>query len=281
MACVFDAADATLEVKATGNTDVVLGRTGTSPTSTVSITDAEGNTAPCSGGTPTVSQFDSLEFVPDSSRNAVEIDLENGYLAPGLTPETSGESEIEISLLFVEGVNILGSAGPDDLRVIGSDDRSKVRLNAEMDRDADLFVRSGDLTFVGTELGPGDDHLKTVRGFINFAFGGAGNDTMAGGSSIDFFLGGGGADLLNGARSTDLLIGGAGRDRVIGGRGPDLLRTRGGGKDRVSCGRGRDLVQADRADRKRGCELGSASSAGASSASPSALRQALRYLRRR
>src|SRR5437879_2615758 len=52
-------------------------------------------------------------------------------------------------------------------------------------------------------------------------FGGAGNDTLTGGSGADLLFGGAGNDILNGKGGNDLLFGGAGNDTLIGGSGDD------------------------------------------------------------
>src|SRR4051812_27099274 len=48
-------------------------------------------------------------------------------------------------------------------------------------------------------------------------FGGAGNDTLIGGSGNDELFGGAGNDILEGKGGDDLLFGGAGNDTLIGG----------------------------------------------------------------
>ena len=50
-------------------------------------------------------------------------------------------------------------------------------------------------------------------------FGGAGNDTLTGGSGADQLFGGAGNDTLLGKGGNDLLFGGAGNDTLIGGTG--------------------------------------------------------------
>jgi Ca2+-binding RTX toxin-like protein len=54
-------------------------------------------------------------------------------------------------------------------------------------------------------------------------FGGAGNDTMTGGSGADMLFGQAGNDVLNGKGGTDLLFGGAGDDVLTGGDGDDQV----------------------------------------------------------
>jgi len=106
-------------------------------------------------------------------------------------------------------------------------------------------------------------------------YGGAGNDSMRGGSrpviggsfegesfgndpSSEYFYGQGGNDTLRGFGQPDILDGGAGRDKLFGGKGKDTLYggggndvidARDGDKDRaIDCGPGKDVVKVDRVD---------------------------------
>jgi Ca2+-binding RTX toxin-like protein len=63
-------------------------------------------------------------------------------------------------------------------------------------------------------------------------FGGAGNDTLTGGSGADMLFGQSGNDTLLGKGGNDLLFGGAGNDVLIGGDGDDQVFGE-GGNDRM------------------------------------------------
>jgi VCBS repeat-containing protein len=63
-------------------------------------------------------------------------------------------------------------------------------------------------------------------------FGGAGDDTIAGGTGKDTIYGGSGNDTLNGDNGVDVLYGGSGDDSLIGGNGTDSLYG-GSGSDNV------------------------------------------------
>ncbi len=63
-------------------------------------------------------------------------------------------------------------------------------------------------------------------------FGGAGNDTLIGGSGADLLFGQGDNDTLLGKGGTDFLFGGAGNDVLTGGDGDDLMFGE-GGNDRM------------------------------------------------
>src|SRR3954463_964751 len=75
-------------------------------------------------------------------------------------------------------------------------------------------------------------------------FGGAGNDTLNGGSGADMLFGQSGNDILNGKGGNDLVFGGDGNDVMDGGTGDDQLFG-GAGNDRMvwNPGGGTDLFE--------------------------------------
>jgi hypothetical protein len=89
-------------------------------------------------------------------------------------------------------------------------------------------------------------------------FGGAGNDTLTGGSGADQLFGDAGNDTLNGKGGADQLFGGAGNDTLIGGQGNDQLFGGSGndlfvwnpgeGSDVVEGGAGKDTLQLNGAN---------------------------------
>src|SRR3984957_16667321 len=83
-------------------------------------------------------------------------------------------------------------------------------------------------------------------------FGGAGNDTLTGGSGNDLLFGQVGADILNGGGGDDLLFGGDGKDILTGGAGDDqvfgqagndiMIWNPGDGSDLLEGGEGADIA---------------------------------------
>jgi Ca2+-binding RTX toxin-like protein len=95
-----------------------------------------------------------------------------------------------------------------------------------------VAVKGGTPTVANTSkiqvFGQGGDDIITLNesnGALPSAnlFGGAGNDTLTGGSGADMLFGQAGNDTLNGKGGTDLLFGGAGNDILRGGDGDDQL----------------------------------------------------------
>ncbi|MFM7000398.1 MAG: calcium-binding protein, partial [Limnohabitans sp.] len=76
---------------------------------------------------------------------------------------------------------------------------------------------------------------------VSMIFGGAGNDTITGGSGINYLIGGDGNDLLTGTGSYNQLFGGAGNDTLVGSDKGDLL-SGGAGDDEINGGAGNDLM---------------------------------------
>lgn len=98
----------------------------------------------------------------------------------------------------------------------------------------DTLINTG--TLVGTaDLGNGND-LFDGTGGAGTSFwgvkGGAGNDTLRGGSEADLLNGDAGNDLLQGRDGVDSLNGGDGDDKVCGMGGSDTVRG-GNGNDRL------------------------------------------------
>ena len=99
------------------------------------------------------------------------------------------------------------------------------------------------------ELNDGD-----VRGYIENAIGGAGDDTLTGNQADNVLSGGSGADELSGLAGSDTLSGEAGGDTLFGAGGKDELygqagadRLSGGnGKDKLVGGAGRDVLDGGR-----------------------------------
>ena len=80
--------------------------------------------------------------------------------------------------------------------------------------------------------GAGNDRLENATAYASRQWGGAGNDTLIGGSAVDELFGElgndtlygmGGPDWLEGGDGDDLLYGGAGNDYLDGGNGRDQL----------------------------------------------------------
>ncbi|MEE1754447.1 calcium-binding protein [Streptomyces sp. SP18CS02] len=86
------------------------------------------------------------------------------------------------------------------------------------------------VTLIG---GAGDDSLH----------GGSANDTLEGDEGADFLSGGGGNDTLTGSSGRDRIFGGSGNDSIEGRNGSDIIDA-GAGNDVVSGGNGNDQVVA-------------------------------------
>lgn len=111
---------------------------------------------------------------------------------------------------------------------------------------------AGDDTLIG---GSGKDILNGGSGNDTLV-GGAGNDTLNGGDGNDSLDGGAGNDTLNGGNGSDDLYGDAGNDHLAGGAGADLLfggtgndsLDGGAGNDTLNGGLGNDVLQGGAGD---------------------------------
>lgn len=105
---------------------------------------------------------------------------------------------------------------------------------ADLDRFSSLTSRIADGN-VANALAWGSD----TRGLIENAFGGVGDDMIAGNAVANILKGKGGDDTLTGLAGADTLNGGGGRDTLSGGGQDDTLNG-GGAKDVLNGGNGKD-----------------------------------------
>src|SRR6186713_547917 len=134
-------------------------------------------------------------------------------------------------------MSITGTFGTGTLDVTGDavDNEIEVSRNAAGTlrvNDGATAVTGGTSTVANTAavevFGLGGNDVITldeVNGALPAAnlFGGAGNDTLTGGSGADQLFGEAGNDTLSGKGGADLLFGGAGNDTLTGGDGDDQM----------------------------------------------------------
>jgi Ca2+-binding RTX toxin-like protein len=203
---------------------------------------------PCAGA-PTVLNTDVVQ-INHSGSSASTVDLRNGSLAPGFTPEPLGTSEIELQYLAPTFVDIRGSAAADRMGFAAGG------ANLDGDDDADV---TGQFTVLLIEGGGGNDLLSSQPGYTRVAarrvmLGQGGRDTMLATPDGSTLHGGNGHDKLVGGPGPDNLTGGRGADVIRGGKGRDLIRAIDGVRDRVDCGPGIDRAKVDGIDRVKNCE---------------------------
>jgi Ca2+-binding RTX toxin-like protein len=223
---------------------------------------------PCAGGPPTVTNTDKV-VVNEAAAvrfGIASLDLRGGPLAPGLTPEADGTSEIELEFnMFGRSgeADIGATAGPDtiELGTLASG-QPAANLNGafEATPDADVTFSRAETIFVAARQG--SDRVTADGGPLfnaplfgtDFgAVGGPGNDVLSTSEDFGFAVGGQGRDRLLGNKGVDFMFGGGGRDVLLSRGGRDLLVSEGGGRDRVDCGAGRDIGIVDRRDNEKGC----------------------------
>jgi len=267
-----------LTVAVSASSSAVIERRGEA----IAVSELDEAATPCTGATPTVTNTDTIgvRFSGDQFPS-VDVLLQGGPLAPGVTPEAVGASEIEIETTG-PGLNIDVVGTPaSDVFVWGSGGvNAGLNVNSAVAGDTDVDVTvggtdppllyaegaAGDDTFTGdgtvtaeqsvfADGGPGKDVVTLPRGgSFGFVDGGSGNDTITGSAFADVLGGDGGDDRIVGRDGNDEISGGAGRDRILSGAGRDVVKVRDGARDNVTCGAGRDRVHTDRRDLVNGCE---------------------------
>ena len=266
-----------LTVTVTGGSIAVLERRGAE----IFAGDSERSRKPCGGGTPTVTNTDTIAVRFSGSVAFGELHLDKGPFAPGASPESEGAPEIEIQLSGTgAGFSAIGTPGDDVFRWGAGATHAGLNLNPSDAGDQDLDVtvtggasaplliaegNAGDDTITGDPIellgvvtaagGSGDDIITAPGGKVAAFFeGGPGDDVITGSARNDVLRGDAGRDRIAGGAGADNITGGAGADRIAGGVGGDFIKVRDDARDSVSCGAGRDRVNTDRRDVVNGCE---------------------------
>ena len=152
------------------------------------------------------------------------------------------QRQLLASVTFDSGeVVVIGSAGDDVIRLIGSADFQSFRVSIDGSPELSETFQNTDVTKVSVFGGAGNDRVANTLMIDTLINGGTGNDTLQGGFGNDLLVGGAGADVLNSRNGDDTLNGGEGNDRLIGGNGADRLFGF-GGNDTLFSGNGNDLL---------------------------------------
>src|SRR5262249_36875902 len=134
-----------------------------------------------------------------------------------------------VTATFLPGAQTLTVFGDalNNTITVSRDAAGKLLVNG-----GDVAIRGGVPTVANTAqiqlFGQGGNDTLTLNeasGALPAAllFGGAGNDTLTGGSGADMLFGQAGNDVLLGKGGNDLLFGGAGNDVLTGGTGDDQV----------------------------------------------------------
>jgi hypothetical protein len=231
------------------------------------LAGSEGEIRTCTGPPATVDNIDVVHVTVTGDQGTdytfFWLDESGGMLGPGASPETDGQSEIEVQLeptsesvaLYVK---LIGRPEPDQ-QLIENQQRTLVADLNGMDPSRDPELTVPDASFLDIYAGAGDDTVLIPNGqaFLEHSSikgqagqdvlagngvdiaGGPGNDVIRGGWFGEFFHGDSGRDRIYGGRGPDHLGGNRGNDYVHGGPGADVLRG-GSGKDKLKGGPGRD-----------------------------------------
>ena len=189
---------------------------------------------PC--GAATVTNTDRIFVTGSEGDERVNVSQAGGPFAPGATAESTGVSEIEISVDLGAGEDVLsiGTPAQNSIIVIGDGALNIAGLNqaavtTDADADIDIFGAEDILGFGGAGrdqlsgqggngTGPAIPEGILLQGLGN-------NDTITGGLGNDSLAGLFGNDTLDGAAGDDDLNGTQGIDTMIGGPGNDVLRA--------------------------------------------------------
>jgi Ca2+-binding RTX toxin-like protein len=201
------------------------------------------------GTQATVTNVDRIVYrgepVPGNAEHQFLLDLRQGALAPGATPEAEdSEIEVEVVLPPQQGahprVQLLTGEGRDSIELHGGAGRLVVSLEPWPSQrpspsggapDADLIVATPPRTVeLKVHTGEGGDvldgrGLDRHRGLVRSLLlaGDEGKDALLGTERSDQLQGGAGPDRLYGRDGHDLLYPSAGEDTTSGGSGDDFI----------------------------------------------------------
>ena len=203
-----------------------------------------GEVADCGNGT--VNNTDSVEVTDynDTVDSTTILDLRRRF-GPGKTPESSGKSEIEVSMN--------GGAGNNTLQVWGGKKADNIIFGiagVALNRDGDVditqinvddfvFLGKGGSDFLSANGGNGTEEPWSTRVTI---YGNDGHDEILGSTADDRLLGSDGDDTMRGGKSGDIIFGNAGADLLLGRDGGDELDGM-GGPDRLRGHTGQDDLE--------------------------------------
>src|SRR6266511_1437840 len=162
------------------------------------------------------------------------------------------ENDMAVTASFLPGAGILSVFGDNLDNTITT---SRNAAGQRLVNGGAVPVLGGTPTVANTALiqvfGQGGNDtitLNEANGALPRAnlFGGAGNDTLTGGSGGDMLFGQGGNDSLFGGAENDVLTGGTGDDQVFGEAGNDrMIWNPGDGTDLFEGGAGEDTAEVN------------------------------------
>jgi Ca2+-binding RTX toxin-like protein len=258
---------------------------GTVSLLTISAASAQ-TVAPAASGTPLASTPagvpTSLVVIPDlptepGTSPTMGVTLAQtraayqALAAPALAAATG------ITATYMAPVGVLSVVGTtlDDTIVVSRDAAGNLLVNGGA-----VPIQGGPATVANTTLieefgllGNDSLSLDEANGVLPAAelFGGAGNDTLIGGSGADRLFGEAGNDTLLGKDGDDLLFGGAGSDTLTGGNGSDQVFGE-GGDDRIIWNPGDDTDVDEGGDGKDTIEVNGGNGSEVFTATPNGTR---------
>jgi len=168
-------------------------------------------------------------------RGDISVDMSAGLWSIGASSnkKTYGISDVEI---FHFGSGFNGVYSENTWKFIGSSASETVtytwgRFTGTGGGGDDIFIAQNTATI---------DIFSVILSSSTIN-GGAGNDTIIGGTSLDTLTGASGNDLIDGGNFADVIYGGRGNDNLYGGRDKDTI-TGGAGNDIIDGGLGKDVV---------------------------------------
>jgi Ca2+-binding RTX toxin-like protein len=165
----------------------------------------------------------------DAEANQIQVDCSTGIVLLNGAPAADGHA----NCADLKKLEVFGFAGDDTISLTGFTKHSPGEENF-FDENGDEEIKiaayggdgndsvAGDASITLYSGGQGDDSIHTVNSFAPALIGGPGNDSIDTGSLFSFMFGGDGNDHLTSSGFINFALGGDGADLISGGRTPDL-----------------------------------------------------------
>jgi Ca2+-binding RTX toxin-like protein len=185
----------------------------------------------------------------DAEANQIQVDCSTGIVLVNGAPAADGHA----SCADLKKLEVFGFAGDDTISLTGFPKHPPHEegdffgeYGSEDEVEIAAYGGDGNDDVAGDAIqtlngGAGDDRVRAVNSTTTEYLGGPGDDTLEGGALIELMLGGKGNDHLKPAGIFSFAIGQDGADLVSGSPGPDLA-IGGNGRDTLVGNGGPDLL---------------------------------------
>ncbi len=208
-----------------------------------------GTAAPVHAAITTDPAVTVLYVKGDAEPNQIQVDCRSGIVTVNGSPAADGHA----SCVDLKKLEVFGFGGDDTISLTGfaqAGGKNGFSILGALFGEAPEIAAfggdgnddvAGDAPFSQLSGGAGDDTVRGVSTIAPTMVGGPGNDTLTSSSFLAFMLGGKGADRIQGTAGFEIGLGGPGRDVFSGSNSFDIANG-GRGRDKLAGNGGKDLL---------------------------------------